>query len=167
MNEMMKKPFDMKSIASDAVMSLLMPAIEKIFWRAKRQHLHIVVMDPRIKPWDGILFEKAILSEYSFGNKEEWEHPYDKIARSKARQSWREQQSNIITQAVAPATLQPGDTVHNGGFYYCGLVVGTSGIEWEYDMMISGWVAVTIQQLVQRGLQCFKAENPGDNFLPA
>lgn len=163
---MKKRPFDLESIVSDAVLTLLMPAIEEVFKRAKRQHLHIVVVDPRIKPWDSIPFEKAILWEKSFGNKEEWEYPYDQIARSKAKQAWREQRSNIVTQAVAPATLQPGDTIYNGGFFYEGVAVGTSGIEWEHDMLISGWVAITVQQIAQRALQLFKADNPEENFLP-
>ena len=47
-------------IVADAI-DLVRPSIDLLFKRTNRQELHIVVMNPRIKPWEGE-FEVALLN---------------------------------------------------------------------------------------------------------
>jgi hypothetical protein len=146
-------------------MDLARPSINELLERyAKRKHYHIVIMDPKKEPWE-CTFEEAILAEFSQG-KEAWEYEYDKIARSKAKQAWRNQQANIITQTLAPATLHSGDTIYFGSFEYYGMIVACSGIESYFDMLISGWIALAYQQLSQHYLTKHKAAYPDEDFLP-
>lgn len=149
------------------VYEMILPAIMHLLeTMAKRKHLHIVVMNPRIKPWDGFSFENAILVEFSIGDRSEWEYDYKHYARSKTEQAWREQRPNLITQVMAPATLRSGDTLYFGSFEYYGMYVGCSGIESHFDVMISGWYAIAFQQAVQHLIQKYKEENPDADFLP-
>ena len=155
-----------EQLAREAV-ELVMPAISELLGKyAKRKQLHIVVMDPRVKPWEGS-FDEAVLHERSVGEPGEWEHDYRGIARSKAKQAWRNGQANIITQMLAPATLKNGDTIFCGSFEYCGVIVAASGVEPWFDMLVSAWVATALQQLAQHKIQKFKTEHPDDGFLPA
>lgn len=131
----------------------------------KRKHLHVVMMNPKVKPWEG-KFEEAILDEFSMGNTGEWEHDYKAIALAKAKQAWRNQQSNIITQMLAPATLQEGDTIYYGSFEYYGMIVACSGLEPYFDMLISGWLAIAYQQMLQHYITKHKAAYPDSGFLP-
>lgn len=41
-------------IVTDAI-TIVRPSIDLLFKRTVRQELHIVVMNPRMKPWDGTL----------------------------------------------------------------------------------------------------------------
>lgn len=149
----------------DQVMELMRPSIDALLEQyAKRKHYHIVIMDPKKKPWE-CSFEDAILAEFSQG-KDAWEHYYDKIARSKAKQAWRNQQANVITQTLAPATLLSGDTFYFGSFEYYGMIVACSGIESYFDMLISGWIALSYQQLSQHYITKHKAAYPDEDFLP-
>jgi hypothetical protein len=141
------------------------PAIDSLLERhAKRKHFHIVMMDPQKKPWE-CTFEEAILAEFSLGV-ECWKHDYKAIARSKAKQAWRNQQANIVTQMLGPATLLPGDTVYYGSFEYYGMIVACSGVEAYFDMLISGWMALTYQQMSQHFLTKYKTTHPEEDFLP-
>ena len=153
-----------KELAREAV-ELVLPAIFRLLEHyAKRKHLCIVVMDPGIKPWEGS-FEKAVLYQHRIGNPAEWEHDYQDIARSKAQQAWRNGQANIITQMLGPANLKTCDTVYWGSFEYQGVIVAASGIQPWFDMLVSAWVAVAIQQIAQNRIQIFKETKPKANFL--
>jgi hypothetical protein len=147
------------------VFELVKPAIKELLEKyAKRQDLHIVFMNPQIKPWEAP-FEEAILEEFFIGDPEKWEHDYKAIARSKAEQTWREQRANLITQTLGPATLRPNDTVYWGSFEYYGMVVACSGVESYFDMLVSSWLALAYQQLSQHYLTKFKTEYPNKGFL--
>jgi len=146
---------------------LVLPAIEGMFERgiAKRKDLHIVVMDPTKDRGQGN-FEDSILFEHSFGDPERWESDYAAIARSKALQTWRSGLPSIMTHWMAPATLRPGDTRHWGSFEYLGVIVSASGIQPWFDMMISAWIAIAIQQVSQNELQEWLVQNPNRAFFP-
>jgi hypothetical protein len=145
--------------------ALCKPAIDLLLEQyAKRKHYHIVVMDPRKKPWESS-FRDAVLAEFSEG-KDEWAHDYRKIARSKAEQAWRNQQANIITQMLAPATLRSGDTFYYGSFEYHGVIVACSGVEPYFDMLISGWIALAYQQLAQHYVETHKKAYPNEDYMP-
>ena len=68
-------------IAKQAV-ELVKPSIDALFEKTNRKELHIVIMDPRLKPWESD-FEDAILYESSIQNAKVWENPYDEFARNK------------------------------------------------------------------------------------
>ena len=115
-------------IAQQAV-ELVRPSIEALFNRTNRKELHIVIMDPRVKPWESD-FKDAILYEESIKTLA-WEKPFDEFARSKAEQAWRERQANIVTQSMHPSSLREGDLPFYGSFVYGNVVVACSGVEHE------------------------------------
>ncbi len=135
-----------KDIAAEAV-TLVKPAIETLFQRTNRKELHIVIMDPRIKPWEAS-FEDAILYQESIQTLEMWELPFDEFARSKAKQAWREGVPNIVAQSQHPSALREDDLPFYGSFVYGNIVVACSGVEQWFDMLISGWIALSFEQLM-------------------
>lgn len=152
-------------IVADAI-DLVRPSIDLLFKRTNRQELHIVVMNPRLKPWEAD-FEEAVLHEVSIGQPENWTLPFDQMARQKARQAWRGQRANITSQLLHPASLQEDDLLFFGSFVYGDIVVACSGVQQWYDMLISGWVAVAIEQLTIHEYQTIKAEAPGQQTFGA
>lgn len=155
---------NIKEIAEEAY-EILKPSIQKLLIeKAKRKDMHIVVMHPGIKPWE-TSFEEAILVEFSLTDKDKWENPYDVLARAKAKQAWRDGKDNVHKHLIAPATLNNGEVAFYGSFVHEGVVVAASGVEGWFDVLISGWMAVAIQQLAQEWYQKFKTDNPGSAYL--
>ena len=152
-------------IVIDAI-DLVRPSIDQLFKRTNTQLLHIVVMNPRLKPWEAS-FEDAILHESSIGDPETWTIPFDKLARNKARQAWRNGRANINNQLLHPSSLQDDDVLFFGTFIYGDIIVASSGVEQWYDMLISGWIALAIEQLTMHEYQSIKADNPGQQTLGA
>jgi hypothetical protein len=148
---------DHKQLAKDAV-ELVKPAIEKLFDQTNRRELHIVVMDPRIKPWESS-FEDAILYEESIKNSE-WSAPFDVFARKKAVHAWRDGTANINHQTIHPSSLRDDDVLFYGSFVYGDVVVACSGVEQWFDMLVSGWVALAFEQLAINNYQQTKIDNP-------
>lgn len=132
-------------IAKEAIL-LVKPSIEELFKKTNRKELHIVIMDPRLKPWESS-FSNAILYEESIKNLP-WEKPFDEFARSKAQQAWREQKANIETQALHPSSLREEDLPFYGSFVYGNIVVACSGVEQWFDMLVSSWIALAFEQLM-------------------
>ncbi|GAL09227.1 hypothetical protein JCM19233_192 [Vibrio astriarenae] len=153
---------DIHSIAIDAV-ELVKPSIERLFERTNRQELHIVVMNPHLKPWEAS-FEEAILYQTSLGNPESWTIPFDHLAQKKAAQAWRESTSNVQLQQVHPSSLREEDVLFYGSFVYGNIVVACSGVQQWYDMLISSWVALAIEQLMMHEYQTQKIENPTQTY---
>lgn len=133
-------------IARQAV-ALVKPSVEALFQRTNRKELHIVIMDPRVKPWESE-FDKAILYQESIQNTETWEKPYDEFARNKAEQAWRDMQANVVIQTRHPSSLREGDLPFYGSFVYGNVVVACSGVEQWFDMLVSGWIALAFEQLM-------------------
>lgn len=132
-------------IAKQAI-ELVKPSIGELFKKTNRKELHIVIMDPRLKPWESS-FSDAILYEESIKNLP-WEKPFDEFARSKAQQAWREQKANIETQALHPSSLRENDLPFYGSFVYGNIVVACSGVEQWFDMLVSSWIALAFEQLM-------------------
>lgn len=130
-----------------AAVELVKPAIEALFKRTNRKELHIVIMDPRIKPWEA-RFEDAILYQESIKTLEAWELPFDDFARNKAEQAWREGAPNMIAQSQHPSSLRENDLPFYGSFVYGNVVVACSGVEQWFDMLVSGWIALAFEQLI-------------------
>ncbi|OCH16027.1 hypothetical protein A6E05_17420 [Aliivibrio sp. 1S165] len=145
-------------IIKDAI-NLVSPSIQNLFGRTNRNQLHIVVMDPRVKPWESN-FEDAILYEHTIGQPEEWIIPFDQFSRNKAKQAWRNQRANIQNQTAQTASLKEDDLLFYGSFVHGDIVVACSGVEQWFDMLVSGWVAVTFEQLCLAEYQRCKAETP-------
>ena len=135
-----------KDLAHEAI-ELVIPAIEALFKRTVRQELHIVILDPRLKPWESN-FNDAILHQHSIKSGKPWDKPFDEFARSKAKQAWREMQANLTTQTIHPSSLREGDLPFYGSFVYGNIVVACSGVEQWFDMLFSGWIALAFEQLV-------------------
>lgn len=136
---------DHNEIAKQAI-EVVRPSIEVLFEHTVRKELHIVVVDPRVKPWEAS-FDDAILYEYTIRNSDVWQAPYDEFARNKARQAWREQQPNGVIQQLHPSSLRSEDVPFYGSFVYGNVVVGCSGVQQWFDVLISGWVALAFEQL--------------------
>jgi hypothetical protein len=133
-------------IAKQAV-ALVKPSIEALFEQTNRKELHIVIMDPRLKPWESD-FDAAILYEESIRSGKEWEKPFDEFAHNKAAQAWREMQANIVSATSHPSNLREGDLPFYGSFVYGNVVVACSGVEQWFDMLVSGWIALAFEQLM-------------------
>ncbi len=132
-------------VAREAV-ALVKPSINELFKRTKRRELHIVIMDPRLKPWESS-FEDAILYQETIRSSAPWESPYDELARKKAEQAWRERQANVVLQTSHPSSLREHDIPFYGSFVYGNIVVGCSGVEEWFDMLIAGWIALAFEQI--------------------
>ena len=132
-------------VAREAV-ALVKPSIVELFKRTKRSELHIVIMDPRLKPWESS-FGDAILYQEPIRSSAPWESPYDELARKKAEQAWRERQPNVVLQTSHPSSLREDDIRFYGSFVYGNVVVACSGVEEWFDMLISGWIALAFEQI--------------------
>ncbi len=141
-------------VAREAV-TLVKPSIEELFKRTNRQELHIVIMDPRIKPWESD-FNDAILYQESIRTMEKWEKPFDDFALNKAEQAWRDRQANIVAQTMHPSALRDDDLPFYGSFVYGNIVVASSGVEPWFDMLVSGWIALAFEQLAIHEYQLAK-----------
>ena len=135
-----------EDFAQQAV-ALVKPSIEALFERTNRRELHIVMMDPRLKPWESS-FDDAILYQESIKSSVPWEHPFDDFARNKAEQAWRNSQANIVAQTQHPSSLREDDLPFYGSFVYGNVIVACSGVEQWFDMLVSGWIALAFEQLM-------------------
>ncbi|KZN15031.1 hypothetical protein [Marinomonas sp. TW1] len=135
-----------QEIAQQAI-DLVRPAIDELFKRSIRSELHIVILDPRLKPWEGD-FDEAILYQESIKSGAPWEKPFDDFARNKAKQAWRAQRHNLHLQVQHPSSLKDDDLPFYGAFVYGDLVVACSGVEQWFDMLVSSWVAMSFEQLM-------------------
>jgi len=165
-----------RDIAGHAV-HLVRPAIERCMHTVlegqknilfKRDHLAIVILNPTIeynRAMENSVGEPSlpVLHQVEFGDSNNWEHPYLKIAQSKARVTWRTgfQRRDVLN---APHLLREGDTPFYGSVIREGLVVAVSGVQPYFDEMIAGWVADTCIALTRH---MANAELTGDkgNFL--
>ena len=83
--------------------------------------------------------EPHLLYEHSLGEKENWPHKFDRIARSKAFQLWHGR--NDGRTDCIPHLLFRGDTPWWGGVKRDGIVVSCSGFQPHFDRMFAGMIA--------------------------
>ncbi len=163
-----------EDIAKDAVnmvleATLLSPRMHEIL---RRHMCHIVVLVPLIEVtkegptalWDYRHAEPVCLYETSVGTRENWPSEFDKIARSKALQLWRGQNTDGNTD-VMPHLLFPGDTPKWGGVKRHGIVVACSGVQPYFDQMISGWVADALKAFARHHYENSEEKLEGRSFL--
>lgn len=153
---------DTKQLAIEAV-NVVKPAIEQLFTKTNRQELHIVVMNPQLKPWESS-FDDAILYECSLGSPESWTIPFDKLAKKKAQQAWRDGRANINHQTLHPSSLRKDDVLFYGSFVYGDIVVACSGVEQWFDMLVSSWIAMAFEQLTVHEYQTQKVQDPTNAY---
>jgi hypothetical protein len=112
---------------------------------------HIVILVPGMKDdsqtdfagWPNYPITPEVLFEYSSsGDKKDWEHPFDNIARCKALQLWHGRNDDRTDNM--PHLLFPGDTPYYGGVHRNGIVVACSGFPPHIDKMVSGIIADTL-----------------------
>jgi hypothetical protein len=140
--------------------------------RSKRQMLHIVVLAPSVvdareedyPEWPDYPIKPALLFEKSIGDKEAWPFPFDNIARCKAQQLWRGQNSDGNTDSV-PHLLFADDTPFWGGVKRHGLVVASSGTQAYFDQMISGMVADALKAFGRHAFEESDDKKNGNIFL--
>lgn len=122
-----------RELAKQAV-DVVRPAIEALLGSelaGGRKNLHLVILNPT----DG-----TVLHEESWGDETTWAHPYDEIARAKARQCYRTGVAGRKLQTSTPWLYEPGDTRYAGGVVEDGQVVAASGLKEYFDEMVSWMV---------------------------
>lgn len=137
---------------------------------------HIVVLVPGRKdwregmgvdwasPWSVPVVKPVILLDRSVGDRDNWKHRFDIVARSKAIQLWTN--SNDGRNAVIPHLLCAGDTQFRGGVCRNGIIVTCSGFDECIDQLVSGIVADTLIALAQRAFDKDEGrQEGGESFL--
>lgn len=157
--------------AIDAVTHLIFQSDESPI-DPKRDDYHVVVIVPSVEDARKADYPKFpnypvtpyVLYEDSGGDVENWEHPYDNIARCKGMQLWRGMNDDG-NMGVNAHLLFPDDTPYWGGVYRHGIVVCCSGIQPWFDQLISGMVADMIKAMAHDAFVAWQAENVGVDFL--
>lgn len=111
--------------------------------------LHVVVMDPALRPGE-VPFEAAILLEKSLGGDPSgWDADYAAFARAKARVTWQASQGSHVLQAGSPHLLREGDSLLWGSACLDGIVVGVSGAEAWYDEAFATAIAACLRAVAK------------------
>lgn len=108
---------------------------------------------------------EEVLFERTFGadDSDDWDHPYDKIALSKAQICQRTGISSRDVRNDAGWLIETGDTLYVGAVIENGLVVGASGLQDHFDEMVCRVIIATIQALVRHQI-VGTPENAGDFY---
>jgi hypothetical protein len=159
-----------RHIAQQAMQQAVALASNAFRFNLSRSHspmFHIVILVPKME-YDADAYPDCpitphLLAEYSYGNKEEWPHHFDEIARCKALQLW--QGRNLGGTDSAPHLLLSGDTPFWGGVARDGIVVACSGDKPWIDRMISGITADIAIALAYNECAAWKMANPKLDFV--
>ncbi len=127
--------------------------------------LHIVVMNPGVRPHEVRDAHEAILCERSFGVQAKWNYPYKDFARAKAFASWRTGLPTGVIRQVMPYLLKEKDTLYYGSAVLDGIVVGTSGVQEWFDEWVSYLVAATCRALCIEAMQGMLENDPHSSFF--
>ena len=131
----------------------------------KGHDLHIVVMDPGLRPHDVADAHEAILYERSFGVPANWTCPYNDFARAKAFASWRTGLPTSTIRQTMPYLLKEIDTLYYGSAVLDGIVVGTSGVQEWFDEWVSYLVAATCRALCIEAMQGILENDTHSSFF--
>jgi hypothetical protein len=107
----------------------------------KRDHAHVVVMNPTMRPWTGCTFEEAILFQYSMGPRQIWKHDYKAIALANASASWHSGRPTDELAQLAPHLHELSDAKWYGSVVYRGLIVAVSGLQPWFDVALANAIA--------------------------
>ncbi len=136
-----------------------------------REHLHVVVLVPGMTDhvaedypnWPDYPLKPVLLYEESRGKPEEFEYPFDNIARCKALQLWTDR--NDDRTDCIPHLLFKGDTPYWGGVKRRGIVVTCSGLKPWIDKLISGMVADMLVAMAHAAWENSKDKTDEVDFL--
>lgn len=167
----MKGSFLLTDKLANRAIDLALPAITAAMSAGimKRSDLHIVVMNPCIKPWQVTDPHQAILTERSLGDVLNWEYPYDEIARAKTIASWRTGlPTNLLIHAY-PHLLEVGvdwgDTKYYGSGVFDGIPTGASGVQSFFDEWVAGIVGLSCKALCMQQMQDNILTDESSDFL--
>lgn len=157
-----------KAIKAAFQMSFDNPEMAPLF--DGREHMHAVILAlsmedarPDYPAYPNYPCTWKTLCEMSRGNKAEWKHPFDSIARCKALKlsHGRAFGGNDVQAHL----LFPNDTRWCGGVSREGIVVACSGVQAYFDRMISGWIADACIAISYHDFQVYIKENPDADFI--
>ena len=141
-----------------------------MFMRRKQGHMVILVpsmddvREADYPDWPNYPIQPHLLYERNAGEKDDWEYPFDEIARCKALQLW--QGRNIDGQTDSNAHLLfPNDTPYWGGVNRHGLVVAFSGEKPWIDQMLAGMVADMLKAIGRDSFETSDGKTNGLSFL--
>jgi hypothetical protein len=159
----MSQPF-LNAPLAKAAFAIVKPVILDMMdrGRVKRRAFHIVIAAPRTAPAFDVLYEESIGDP-----PESWEAPFDQIARSKARITWRTGKSSSYIAHCAPHLLTTEDTIYWGSDVLDELVSAGSGVEPYFDEMYSGMTSLAIRALCKQrhALDSAAMRERGYNFF--
>lgn len=147
--------------AAEKAVGLSLPMIQeamKLKEVGESGFLHIVVMDPLLRP-PSCSFEEAILYEHAVGDRSKWDADYAAFARAKARVAWRTGMDGHTVQELRPHLLAANDTVLWGSVAVDDIIVGVSGANPWYDEAFAGTVAMCLRALAKAGIAEQRAKN--------
>ncbi len=134
---------------------VLGPSISDVRKERKAGHSASVISNCIVSP--EVLYDHAIGSTMTMDR-------YGNIARSKAMQLWRDQNSDGNTDCM-PHLLFADDTPYWGGVKRHGLVVACSGFQSHVDQMISGMIADALKALGRDNWKNSDDKKNGVDFL--
>ncbi|MFA6503172.1 MAG: hypothetical protein WCT45_02870 [Candidatus Paceibacterota bacterium] len=153
-----------KLIAEQAIQAAVKTAFATL--PVKRQMLHVVVLAPQYSGDEHYPCNEPkpfILAELSFGDKTQWPHPFDEVARKKAQQRWYDRSDG---GSVKPHLLLPGDTPFWGSAKRDELVAAASGVEPWGDLAVASMTIDLCLALSYYAFAAWKSQHEGDDFLP-
>gem|GEM_PF-1057198 len=133
-----------KTIVRECVDMAVKTLLDSFQNRIKRQMFHIVVLVPAMaadneRKWPNYPLQPYPIFEFSYGQRDEWPHPFDEIAQCKALQLWHDR--NDGGTDIMPHLLFANDTPFWGGVKRSGIVVTCSGLQPWFDRMLAGIIA--------------------------
>lgn len=143
----------------EATITIVRPTIDALLGEelvGSRRNIHIVVIDP-----DGNEYEKTI----AHNRKENWAHPYDEIARRKAKMCQRTGKPSGEVLTRTPWLLKAGDPPFAGGIIEDGLVVAVSGLQSHFDEMLAWMIFNAIAALCTDAIVRIQADPNSPDFL--
>lgn len=158
--------------ATDVVLGAVMFGDSQMRDRFSRIMCHVVVLVPSVEDvreagypdWPDYPIKPAVIYERSVEDAEPWPYPFDEIARCKAQQLWRGQNTDGNTDSM-PHLLFPDDTPYWGGVKRHGFVVACSGVQPYFDQMISGMIADMIKALARHEWEISDDKSEGHSFI--
>ncbi|MGA0612758.1 hypothetical protein [Caldimonas sp. KR1-144] len=134
------------AVATRAV-DLALPAIERALQDPSISGmgvLHLVVLDPAVRPAPERDVRMPVIYERSIGDRERWDVDYAAFARDKAALSWRHGMDSRRLQMLEPHRLAQGESRLWGGVCLDGIVVAASGALpiWDeaFALQVAGYV---------------------------
>ncbi|MDP3962330.1 MAG: hypothetical protein Q8Q03_00465 [bacterium] len=131
----------------EAAVAILRPGIESLIKSTNRMVVWTVVLDPGVTRFDAT--RPSVLWSGGIGelDQSKWPRKYDLLAGDKVGLTWRTDLPSHLVQRDAPYLFRKGDFKYGGSEYRNGLIVGSSGLEWHHDYLVSASLAAMLQAM--------------------